>query len=500
MKVLLTLVLFMSFGGIISAQKSLSDELAYKVKKEAFSKSQMEQFMRYNTDLMGPRLAGSKLMTRAERLAADKLRELGLANVRIEEISRFSKGGWDNLKTYAAMTSPYYCNFYGISKAWSGSTKGLISGETVVPDVKSEKDIEKYRGKLGGKIVLMPGQFEYSLDLDPLAGRYTDEELTLMSKDPRSILPPGRRYYNYGGRGNLSRELMAMVVKENPAVIVSGRGNFNIPTAGSVSYKQGDREPVPELILPAEAHARMIRLAEEGVPVSMEVEIRNEFSENNSINNVMGEIPGNDPALKDEIVLLGAHLDSWHGGTGGADNASGVAVMMEAMRIIKSLGISPRRTIRIALWGGEEHGLIGSRGYVGKYLYDREKNVRKEGFDKLAVYLNMDNGSGRFRGINLEENDMAVPFFKEWGKHIESLGFVAISLAKDGGTDHVSFQAFGLPGFQFIQDALDYDRTYHTPMDTYERLSITDLKTNAAMIAWIALCAAMDDNKIPAEL
>lgn len=480
-------------------QHSLGDELAYKVKREAFNHSQMEGLMRYTTDFMGPRLPGSKLMTRSEELAVKKLKELGLANVQIEAIAPFSRGGWDNLKTYAAMTAPYYCNFYGISKAWSGSTQGLVSGDIVVIEAKTEEDLKKYKGKLAGKIVLMPSLFEYSLDLEPLATRYTEEELAGMKTDPRSSTQPRRAYRGASGP-DLTRVITAMLVNEKPAVIVSGRGNFNIPTVGSASYKQGEKEPVAELILPPEAHARMIRLVQEGVPVSMEIEIKNEFSKNNNINNVMGEIPGTDPQLKNEVVLIGAHLDSWYGGTGAADNASGVAVMMEAMRIIKSLGVAPKRTIRIALWGGEEQGLIGSRGYVSKYLYDREQKTKRPGYDQFALYLNMDNGSGRFRGIYLEENDMAVPFFEVWGKPFESLGFTTLTLRKSGGTDHQSFQSIGLPGFQFIQDDLDYNRTYHTPLDTYERLSPADLKYNAAVVAWVALCAAMDTGKIQPEL
>lgn len=497
-KNLFSIALCMLCCSAMQAQKNLGDELAYKVKKEAFVNSQIDGFMQYTTDFMGPRLAGSKLMTRAESLAVQKLNELGLQNVRVEEASAFSKGGWDNRKTYAAMTAPYYCNFYGIPKAWSGSTKGQVSGEIVVLNAKSEEDVAKYKGTLKGKIVLMPSQFKYALNLEPLANRYTEEELEQIAKDPRGNHVPSRDYSS-GSNAGVTRALTAMLLQENPAVIVSGRGVFNIPSVGSASYKWGDKEPIPELILPAEAHARMVRLVESGTPVSMEIEIKNEFSSNGSINNVIGEIPGTDPKLKDEVVLIGAHLDSWYGGTGAADNASGVAVMMEALRIIKTLGISPKRTIRIALWGGEEQGLIGSRGYVNKYLYNREKKEKKEGFDQFALYLNMDNGSGKFRGIYLEENDMALPFFKEWCRQFESMGFNTLTLRKSGGTDHQTFQGVGLPGFQFIQDELDYDRTYHTPMDTYERLSIADLKYDAAVVAWISLCAAMDDQKIPAE-
>lgn len=240
----------------------------------------------------------------------------------------------------------------------------------------------------------------------------------------------------------------------------------------------------------------MVRLVKKGIPVEMEVELRNEFSKHLTVDNIVAEIPGTDPKLKDEVILLGGHLDSWHAGTGAADNASGCMVMMEAMRILKDMNVQPRRTIRIALWGGEEQGMLGSRGYAQQYLHNGKK---LPGFDRFALYLNMDNGSGRFRGIYLQENDMARPYFATWMKPMEALGFTTLSPQGNYGTDHGSFDRFGLPAFQFIQDPLDYFTGYHRPTDTYERLVMDDLKYNAAMVAWFALCAAMDDGRIPCK-
>ncbi len=484
--------------GSLFAQVNPGSELAYKVKREAYNNSNMEDYAQFTTDFLGSRLAGSKQMTRSEKLVAEKLEQMGLQNVKIEKAADFSKGGWDNVKTYAAMTSPYYCNFFGISKGWTGSTNGQVDSDVVLLEIENEEDIKKYEGKLKDKIVLYPSNFSYRLDMEPLAKRYTDEELENLKTDPRSIARPARSY-NYRGASELQNKINELIQSERPAVLISERGVFNIPMVGSGRYVQGAQEPIAELILPAEAHGRMYRMIKKGIPVSMAVDIKNEFSENNAINNVIAEIKGTDPKLKDEVVLIGAHLDSWYGGTGAADNSSGVAVMMEAMRIIKALGINPKRTIRIALWGGEEQGMIGSRGYSNKYLYDRNAKKKLKDYNNFALYLNMDNGSGRYKGIYLEENDMAVPFFETWMKQFESLGFTTVTLAKTGGTDHQVFQGIGLPAFQFIQDDLDYDRTYHTPMDTYERLCIQDLKTNAAMTAWFAICAAMDPNKISCE-
>ncbi len=480
------------------AQTALSNEVAYKIKNEGFANSQLEPLAQFLTDEMGPRLAASQLKLRAEGMVVEKLKEMGFSNVNVEFAYNFPKGGWDNQMNYVAMTAPYYCSFAANPKAWSGSTNGLVKGECVLVDVKTKEDLEKYKGKLAGKIVIMPSTQTYEIKFTPLAKRYTEEELEVIAKDPRPN--PMRRRMD-GGNWMAQRELQAAVTKmlkeENVLAIVSSGGTFNVPSSRGVQYKVGEPEPTPEIVLPLEDHARMARMLSKGQKVEMELNVKNVFTDNQKINNVYAEIPGTDPKLKNEVVLLGAHFDSWHGGTGAADNASGVVVMMEALRIIKALGIQPKRTIKIALWGGEEQGLYGSRGYAEQKLYDTKKGKKLSGFDNFALYLNVDNGSGRFRGIYLEENDMAVPFFETWKKSVESLGFKTLTLRRTSGTDHQSFTRYGLPAYQFIQDDLEYDRTYHTVMDTYERLSIEDLKVDAVIVAWLALNAAMDDARIP---
>lgn len=479
------------------AQTRLSDETAYKVKAEGFSNSQIEQIAQFMTDELGPRLAASQMKVRSEQMVVEKLKEMGFQNARIEFAYDFPKGGWDNQMNYVAMTAPYYCSFAANPKAWSGSTDGLVKGECVVLEANTKEDLEKYKGKLAGKIVLMPATQTYEMSFEPLATRYTQEQLDEMEKDPR---PRAMRRRISGGNWLAARELqqaMAQMLKDEKVLaVVSGGGTFNVPSSRGVQYKVGDPEPTPEIVLPIEDHGRMARMIANGTKVEMELNIKNVFTNNQKINNVVAEIPGTDPKLKNEVILLGAHLDSWHGGTGGADNASGCIVMMEALRIIKEMGIQPKRTIRIALWGGEEQGLYGSRGYAENYLVDKKGKVLP-GYENFALYLNMDNGSGRFRGIYLEENDMAVPFFKTWMEPIESLGFTTLTLRKTSGTDHLSFTRFGLPAYQFIQDELEYDRTYHTVMDTFERLSLSDLQVDAVMVAWLALNAAMDSERIP---
>ena len=500
-KIVFVLTSALCFNLTMQAQTCLPLTVASQVKNEAFNQSQIEELSQFMTDELGPRLAGSQLNKRAEELVIEKLGAMAFDNPRIEFATEFTKGGWDNQKNYIAMTAPYYCSFAGNPKAWSGSTNGLVSGECVIVNAKKPEDLEQYKGKLAGKIVLIPSSQTYEMTFDPLATRYTAEELAEIAQDPR---PESRRRRpfnmdDYRAMMETQRQISQFIQNEQPLAIINGGGTFNVPVSRGVQYTAGDPEPIAEIILPLEDHNRMVRMIEKGTPVSMELDIKNEFSDSPVINNVICEIPGTDPKLKNEVILLGAHLDSWHGGTGAADNASGCIVMMEAMRIIQALGIQPRRTIRLALWGGEEQGLYGSRGYATNRLYNDADKKKLKDYDNFALYLNMDNGSGRYRGIYLEEMDQAVPFMETWSAPFESLGFNTITLRKTGGTDHMSFTRIGLPAYQFIQDELEYDRTYHTTMDTYERLSMEDLKVNAAITAWLALNAAMDKDRIPVK-
>ena len=502
MKPFITVVLTYFLSTCIAgAQQSLPADVVFKIKQEALENSKIESLAVYLTDYAGPRLPASKQGERGEELAKNKLEELGFSNARIERAADFSRGGWDNTKTYAAMTVPYYCNFSCTPKAWSGSTHGVVSGEVILLKIDDPKDIEKYKGKLCDKIVLMPATMGYSTQFTPYATRQSDERLAELAKDPR-FQSSSTRTQNVvrastGDIIDLQQMISTLLEEEKPAVIVSGDGVFNVPRSLSVPYRYGDPEPVAELVLPVEAHGRMTRMIDANINVSMEIEIKNEFYDNQVMNNVMAELPGTDPKLKNEIVMIGGHLDSWHGGTGATDNAAGCVVMMEALRIIKAIGAKPRRTIRIALWGGEEQAMVGSIGYRENELFDVDNNKPRKGYDQFALYLNMDHGSGKFRGIYLEENDMAFPFFREWSKGMEAMDFGVLSPRKTGWTDHATFDEIGLPSFQFIQDDLEYRRSYHTLMDTYERLVISDLQYNAIVIACLALSAAMDDGKIP---
>ena len=493
-------------GSLAFAQRAESPEWATKIKAEGLGRSQVEEIAQYVTDYAGSRLTASRQKRRADSLMLVKLAEFGLSNPRSAFATEFTRGGWDVVKTYAAMTAPYYCAFTVNPRAWSGSTDGLVKGECIVFDAQTKEDLEKYRGKVAGKILLIPSTRTVEINFEPLASRYTEEQLETMTKDnradqrPRMGGPggpggPGRGMPDFRAMMELRQVMADFYRTEKPLCIVNGSGTFNVPSGSGVNYRAGDPEPVPEINMPLEDHGRMIRLIQNGQKVEMELELINKFSDDTEVHNLYAEIPGTDPKLKDEIVLLGAHYDSWHGGTGAADNASGCIVMVEAMRILKELGFKPKRTIRLALWGGEEQGLYGSSGYLEQYLFKDGKKL--PGFDKFALYLNMDNGSGRFRGIYLERNDAAFPFFEAWMKPIESLGFQYLSPRTTGSTDHVTFNRLGLPAYQFIQDELEYGRTYHTIMDTYERLSLGDLRVDATVVAWLAACAADDPGRIP---
>jgi Zn-dependent M28 family amino/carboxypeptidase len=485
---------------LMSQNENVDLGMIYKIKQEGLKNSGIEDLAFWLTDFVGPRLTGSTGNERGNEWARKKMEELGLQNVRIEAARDFSRGGWDNLKTYAAMTSPYYTNFACNPVAWTGSTNGAVKSEVILVDATTEADLEKYKGKLAGKIVLMPSTTPYTLSFEPFATRYTDEQLKELAM--ASVSQPRRQTGDFAtmmAQRALRTKITEMLKTEGAAVILNSSGVFNVPRSSAGNYTAGDKEPVAQLNLPIEDHARIERLLRHNIPVEMEIDIQNKFFPGPAVYNVIGEIPGTDKLLKNEVVLLGAHIDSWHGGTGAADNASGCLVMLEAMRILKKLDITPRRTIRIALWGGEEQGLNGSRGYVEKYLVDPKTKEHKPDFNNFAAYFNMDYGSGKYRGVYMQENDLVRPIFEEWLKPFADMGASTVTTRNATGTDHLSFDAVGLPAFQFVQDDLEYERGYHTVMDTYERLVMADLKQNAVITASFVYNSAMRNTKLPGK-
>lgn len=480
-----------------SQETALDLSVVYKIRQEGQRNSDIETLAYIMTDLAGPRLTGSPGIDRANEIARAKLADYGLSNVRIEVAGSFTRGGWDYSKAYAAMTAPYYSNFSVTPVAWTAGTEGLIRGEVILVDIKTVADIENYRGKLRGKIIMTPSSAQYEVNWEPLASRLTDKDLEEISMVSPGGTPSRRMMGDWVAMRELRNKINEFLRSEEVAMTISQGKAFNIPGSSGASFDGKGKPPVTEISIPMEAYGRMERLIRRGEKVELEAEIKAEFLPGKQVYNVIAEIPGTDPKLKDQVVLLGAHIDSWHGGTGAADDASGCIVMMEALRILKAIDAKPRRTIRIALWGGEEQGLIGSNGYVSAYLFDREKNEKKPGFDRFSVYFNMDNGTGRYRGIYLQENNLVRPLFEKWMEPMKDMGFNTIAIRNTGGTDHQSFDRVGLPGFQFIQDEIEYGRGYHTLADTWERLLLPDLRHNAIITAWFAYNAAMSDQLVP---
>lgn len=499
---LLVLALFVWSSAAV-AQEQVDLEMMYKIKNEGLRNSQIQDLAFHLTDLMGPRLSGSTNLRRSRQWTADKFKEWGLENVRIDSYGDFGRG-WDVKKSYIAMKDPYYASIIGHPKAWTDGTNGFVSSEVVLVDIQSEADIDKYKGKLAGKVIIVPTTLSTSPAFEAEARRLTDEEL-----EARKVIAIG------GGGGarfspqqaeamRAARALDAKVneflMEEGIALRLTGtRGNFGtVFHTRAGSYSTDKRKTMPEMEIALEHFGRIERLIKNGHKVTIDAEIEVEWLDDDYKGyNVLAEIPGTDKTLKPELVMLGAHLDSWHAGTGANDNAAGVVVMMEAIRILKTLGVQPKRTIRIALWGEEEQGLYGSRGYVQKYVADRQTKDKKGEWDKISAYYNVDNGSGKIRGIYLEGNDQLVPVFEKWFEPFHEMGAKTITRRNTGSTDHVAFDAVGVPGFQFIQDPIDYGRGYHTNMDLYERMQQGDMTQAAIIVAAMVYNTAQRDQKLP---
>jgi len=432
-----------------------------------------------------------------------KLTEWELANVKLETWGPFGRG-WSNEKFSARAISPS-ASFPVIAypKAWTPGTSGPVEGEVVAVLINNEQDFDKFRGQLRSKYAMIAPLRDVQAQFQAPGHRYTDEELTNISNQP--VQPPraggpGQRGGAGGGNpANFNARRQQFFLDEGViATIEPSQGS-----GGTLFVQSGGRwnpgaAPVPaQIVMSAEHYGRIWRMLEKKVPVRIETDIQNKFYDDdpNSFN-IMAEIPGTDKA--DEVVMLGAHFDSWHTGTGATDNAAGAAVMMEAMRILKATGLKMRRTVRLGLWTGEEEGLLGSEAYVKAHFADRADMKLKPEHSKFAGYFNVDNGTGAIRGIYLQGNEAVSPIFQSWMQPLKNLGMTTVTIRNTGGTDHQSFDAVGLPGFQFIQDPIEYDsRTHHSNMDVYERLQATDLMKDAVIVATFAYHTANRDEKLP---
>ena len=494
---------------MIGFAQEVDASMMQKIRQEGMQNSKVMDIVFNLTDKNGSRLANSEGYMRAANYAKETLSGWGVENARLEPWGEFGKG-WDLEKMYLAITAPYYKPLLAWPKTWTAGTKGLKKASIIVVDAKDSATVENYRGQLKGKIIIIDQATPYKQSFKADAIRYTDDELAKMAAATLQPTRPvdtaqQRRMREQMSRtgGARSLTLLKEMAKSEGAIgmLTSGVRNHDgtIFSQGGGSYKAADAENFLDMALGIEDYNTILRLAKSGTEVNMETEVKTKFQTKDLQGyNVIAEIPGTDPLLKDEVVMIGAHLDSWQAGTGATDNASGSSVMMEVMRILKTIGAQPKRTIRIGLWSAEEQGLLGSRGYVKKTFMDTVSNKPNAAHEKFSGYFNIDNGTGKVRGIYLQGNEQCAPIFKAWLAPFNDLGATTVTISNTGGTDHQSFDGAGLPGFQFIQDPMEYDtRTHHSNMDVYEHLSEDDLKQIATVVAAFAYNTAQRDEKLP---
>lgn len=476
-----------------------------KIKEEETKNPLAINYVTYLADVTGSRITWSPGFNKSVDWAADKLTEIGLKNSHIEEWEPYGKS-WEVKRVVLNQVTPYFSNLIASPKHFSPGTSGVIKGRAVYIDAKDEAGLEKYKGKLKGAIVFVLPVLNLRLNFDPFLRRYTDEDIKNFrdavipsdeeKKKEKELKESNEKYtLDYFRFANKRIEFC---LKEGAAAMVEYGGriygtNQGLSALLPVQLKDLDElfyvasrpdapKTIPQILLSLEQYNSIVRTLKSGVEVNMEAEVE---VENNKVlkgKNVIAEIPGTD--LKNEVVIIGAHIDTQGPSIGATDNAVGVAVCMEAMRILKQIDARPRRTIRICLWGGEEQGYLGSKAYVEKHF------ANNTGGEKCYMYFNTDNGAGRFRGIYMEERSDLAPVMQKWFDKIDMK--LVTSISKTDHTDHQSFNAKGIPGFQFIQDMLDYMRIYHTNMDRIERIPVDDVKDNAIIMAGLAYLAAIE--------
>lgn len=555
-----------------------------RIIEEGTKRSQVMQTLGYLTDVIGPRLTNSPGMKRANEWTRDELTKFGLENAKLEPWGPFGRG-WTLKRFYAMVDGPTAFPLIAHPKAWSPGTDTLLPAPPPVdPKAKKPKtpppptkvdtaytaevvhlnatkieELDQFKGKLKGKIVLIGTTRDVPAGFTAKATRDTDTELMTLANAPNPLTPrptptpnpsatPNPDLVAFQAQQRLNAARMRLLADEGAAIIVdAGRGDGGTifvqqatavqpppapagapPVPQARLYDKATRIPV-QISTAVEHFNRMARMIAAGEKVTMTVDLAVEYQDQDMMGyNTIAEIPGSDPTLKEEIVMLGGHLDSWQSGTGATDNGAGCAVMMEAVRIIKALGLKPRRTIRIALWSGEEQGLIGSREYVkdhfgfygetrppvfgaggggggggqggGQGQAQQQPRVLTKGaeYDKFSAYFNIDNGTGKIRGVHMQGNEGVRPIFRAWLAPFKTMGADTLTLANTGGTDHLSFDAIGLPGFQFIQDEIEYSsRTHHSNMDTFDRIQADDMKQMSVILAAFVYQTAMMDEKMP---
>lgn len=525
-------------------QPDNNDPIA-KIRDEGLNRSHVMETLSFLSDVIGPRLTASPGMKRANEWTRETLSKWGLQNAHLEPWGPFGRG-WTLRRFSAQVTDPLDIPLIAYPKAWSPGTNGPLSAEVVYFDAKDEADMARFKGQLKGKIVLTGPIREVKAHFESQGTRRDEKNLLALANAP---LPrpagrggfPGNRNADFLALAQFNAKKAQFFADEGAALLVdASRGDGGTLFVQSATVPQpfsanafGPNAPrrinpydkdapkiIPQIVAGVEHYNRIARMLQAGEKVKMEVNLEVDWQDQDLNGyNTVAEIPGSDPTLKDEIVMLGGHMDSWHAGTGATDNGAGVAVAMEAVRIIQTLGLKPKRTIRIALWTGEEQGLLGSRAYVAQHFGKMETPatastpgggetntatapapvlVKGPEYDKLAGYFNLDNGTGKIRGVYLQGNESVSGTFRQWLAPFKDLGAETLSLSNTGGTDHLSFDGIGLPGFQFIQDEIEYDtRTHHSNMDVFDRIQADDMKQAATIMAAFVYNTAMRDEKLP---
>ncbi len=497
----------------LNAEENVDQEVIARIKMEAFQHSHIMETVSYLTDVYSPRLTGTPNYKAAANWCIKKLSEWGIERAKLEPwgsyrdswvLKQFNiKMGefWAMEKFNIEMVTPQFMPIIGYPRAWTPGTNGNIKGQPIIVEIESKNDFDKYRGKLSGTIVMNGKPKKPNPSFDAYAKRLSDKKLNDQEREIN--IGESETYSDYLNSGKEymkeEDEINHFFRSESIAVLLEpstrSHGLIRITTQ---TYNMNTDSTFPAMVIAREHYGRILRILEKDIPVELNINIQNTSYIDSIGFNVIAEIPGTDRKLKDEVVMLGGHLDSWHSGTGATDNAANCAVIMETFRILKVLNIVPRRTIRLALWDGEEQAYFGSTGYVLKHFGNPETMELLPEHENLSAYFNLDNGCGKIRGIYLQGNEQVRPIFKEYLKPFEYLGMKTLTTQNTGGTDHIPFNWIGLPGFQFIQDPLEYgSRTHHTNMDVYESVIEDDLKLNAAIIASFVYHVAMRDEKLP---
>ena len=518
------------------ATESLDMAMYQRIRDEGLNHSHVMEFASALMDGIGPRLTGSPNAKKANEWTRATLTKIGLENAHLEDWGEFGLG-WQQMNTWARMVAPDTAVLILQATPWSPATPGAVTGDVVWVDIHDDKDFDKYKGKLAGKIVLYGAMREVKPVDKALFERNTDKDLEDIAEFPVNAnaggIPPEMqaRIRTFMERMRMIDKIAQFFADEKVAAVIEpsrdgkngggSGGTFfddNGATLGRTPYLAAKQVKIPVAVAAIESYGRLYRLVEAHVPVTVEINIDTRFTGDHEHGfDTVAEIPGTDPKLKDQVVMVGGHLDSWIAGTGATDNGAGTVVAMEAVRILEALGVKPRRTIRIALWTGEEQGLFGSKGYCKDHFGSAALSTAPDQMalpefmrratgplevkpeqKLISAYFNVDNGSGKIRGVYLQGNAAVEPIFAQWIAPLKDLGVTTLTMRNTGGTDHLSFDAVGIPGFQFIQDDLDYEsRTHHSNQDVVERLQAADLKQIATVEAIFVYNAAMRDQMVP---